>query len=353
MPATNTNTITLHTKYPSTSAISTATTTTGTNTNSTVYSQSQPSSPTPPNTKLVSQTSTSSGSGSGSGSAIPTSPSGAVFEIDERYECEVVNALVSLLLQHGPLSLGKLGSMLHNALSNHLLPSALKRQFGGLQKFIRRHPNRFRIGDDHPYNPHVHIIHNQTFAYPMASTSTPTAVNHTQINLNTQNNANTANHSNGAVSPSATVPSAVNGAVKPKEAEKNVFLPQQTAVDPSTLSAFNFLVPQTVSNELLLPHMLYSGFLPVPQLPLLDYYSLLQYAPFAANGHQHALDLETLQLQLLALQAQAHAQVAAAAQVHPASVSMPPSPTHALSALPSPTTAHGHAANIGVPLSYA
>ena len=61
-----------------------------------------------------------------------------------------------ILANHGSLPIGKMGSLLHKAANNHLLPSILKERYGGLKKFLTSN-EEFVLGTDHPYNPHVRL----------------------------------------------------------------------------------------------------------------------------------------------------------------------------------------------------
>ena len=79
------------------------------------------------------------------------------FDIPDVSEPELVSMIQRLLLQCGSVPVGKLGSLLHNVMNNHSLPSMLKEKFGGLKRFLERHLDLFTIGVDHPFNPHVHL----------------------------------------------------------------------------------------------------------------------------------------------------------------------------------------------------
>lgn len=66
-------------------------------------------------------------------------------------------ALASRVLEtHGSLPIGKMGSLLHKAANNHMIPSILKERYGGLKKFLTSNPE-FTLDTDHPYNPHVRL----------------------------------------------------------------------------------------------------------------------------------------------------------------------------------------------------
>ena len=79
------------------------------------------------------------------------------FEVPDVSEAELVAMIQRLLVQCGSVPVGKLGSLLHNVMNNHSLPSMLKEKFGGLKRFLERHLDLFTIGVDHPFNPHVHL----------------------------------------------------------------------------------------------------------------------------------------------------------------------------------------------------
>lgn len=71
-------------------------------------------------------------------------------------EAELVSLAVNILLEHGAVPVGKMGSMLHRAANNHNLPTILKDRYGGLKKFLLNQ-DEFIVGTDHPYNPHVRL----------------------------------------------------------------------------------------------------------------------------------------------------------------------------------------------------
>ena len=79
------------------------------------------------------------------------------FDTPDVTEHELVTMITKILLQCGSVPVGKLGSLLHNVMNNHSLPSMLKEKFGGLKRFLERHGGEFTIGVDHPFNPHVHL----------------------------------------------------------------------------------------------------------------------------------------------------------------------------------------------------
>jgi hypothetical protein len=79
------------------------------------------------------------------------------FEVPSVSEEDLVAMINKLLSQYGSVPVGKLGSLLHNVMNNHSLPSMLKERYGGLKKFIERHLDKFTIGADHQFNPTVHL----------------------------------------------------------------------------------------------------------------------------------------------------------------------------------------------------
>lgn len=79
------------------------------------------------------------------------------FETPDVSEPDLVIMIRKLLLQYGSVPVGKLGSLLHNHMQNHSLPSMLKERYGGLKKLIERHTDSFIIGTDHPFNPSTHL----------------------------------------------------------------------------------------------------------------------------------------------------------------------------------------------------
>eukprot|EP00463_Aulacantha_scolymantha_P003124 TRINITY_DN3927_c0_g1_i1.p2 TRINITY_DN3927_c0_g1~~TRINITY_DN3927_c0_g1_i1.p2 ORF type:complete len:136 (+),score=19.74 TRINITY_DN3927_c0_g1_i1:644-1051(+) len=77
------------------------------------------------------------------------------FQMPVISEQTLVKMVEALLIDHGSMSVGKVGSLLHNLTQNHSLPAMLKQQFGGLKCLLMRHPEKFVMGMDHPYNPCV------------------------------------------------------------------------------------------------------------------------------------------------------------------------------------------------------
>jgi hypothetical protein len=78
-------------------------------------------------------------------------------EVPNVSEQDLVAMIRKLLLQYGSVRVGKLGSLLHNVMNNHSLPSILKERYGGLKKLLERHTDTVIIGSDHPFNPSTHL----------------------------------------------------------------------------------------------------------------------------------------------------------------------------------------------------
>jgi len=103
------------------------------------------------------------------------------FEVPEISELELVGLIERLLMHHGSVPVGKMGSLLHTVVNNHSLPAMLKERYGGLKKFLERHPSIFRIGVDHPFNPHVHLLHpSQSLVHSHSHPSSLTLQQHPQ-----------------------------------------------------------------------------------------------------------------------------------------------------------------------------
>jgi len=56
------------------------------------------------------------------------------FEVPDIGEVELVGLVQDVLTKYGPVPVGKMGSLLHNMVNNHSLPSMLKERYGGLKK---------------------------------------------------------------------------------------------------------------------------------------------------------------------------------------------------------------------------
>jgi hypothetical protein len=80
------------------------------------------------------------------------------FEMPKYNEGELVELMSKILRENGGVvTVGKMGSLMHNATNNHSLPAMIKTRFGGLKKLLRRHEDEFFIAPDHPHNPHVSL----------------------------------------------------------------------------------------------------------------------------------------------------------------------------------------------------
>jgi len=73
-------------------------------------------------------------------------------------EAELVHNISQLLLQHANMNVGKLGGLLHKFMKDHTVNAMIKLRYGGLKKFLQRHPNTFSVGNKHKYNPTVRLI---------------------------------------------------------------------------------------------------------------------------------------------------------------------------------------------------
>ncbi len=63
-----------------------------------------------------------------------------------------------VLIDKGPLPVGEIGKMLQDACSVvSTMSTVLKERFGGLKKFLERHPDDFVLANDHPFNPNVYL----------------------------------------------------------------------------------------------------------------------------------------------------------------------------------------------------
>ena len=63
-----------------------------------------------------------------------------------------------VLIEKGPLPVGEIGKMLQDACSVvSTMSTILKERFGGLKKFLERHPDDFVLANDHPFNPNVYL----------------------------------------------------------------------------------------------------------------------------------------------------------------------------------------------------
>mmetsp|Transcript_16929 Transcript_16929/g.25532 ORF Transcript_16929/g.25532 Transcript_16929/m.25532 type:complete len:1244 (-) Transcript_16929:329-4060(-) len=67
-----------------------------------------------------------------------------------------------ILQERGPLPVGEIGKMLQEITCISTLSAYLKDKFGGLKKFLEIFTDDFVISTDHPFNPHVFLLHSLT-----------------------------------------------------------------------------------------------------------------------------------------------------------------------------------------------
>src|SRR3546814_4385462 len=65
--------------------------------------------------------------------------------------------VVQVRERKGPLPVGEIGKQLQEATGNPQLSQVLKERYGGLKKFIEGISSIVRVGEDHPFNPHVYL----------------------------------------------------------------------------------------------------------------------------------------------------------------------------------------------------
>jgi hypothetical protein len=126
------------------------------------------------------------------------------FDEPQLNEQHLIELVVQLLSQHGVVPVGKLGSLLHQATSNHSLPATLKERFGGLKKLLMGYDDIFLIGDDHPFNPSVSLRN-----------ADPTVKSRNTPNPPNNRHALAVNHSGGSRSSNDSLRSS-NDSVRPK-----------------------------------------------------------------------------------------------------------------------------------------
>lgn len=69
----------------------------------------------------------------------------------------LISMVVHVLEMKGPLPVGEIGKQLQEATGNPQLSQVLKERYGGLKKFIEGISSIVRVGEDHPFNPHVYL----------------------------------------------------------------------------------------------------------------------------------------------------------------------------------------------------
>lgn len=70
---------------------------------------------------------------------------------------ELIKVARHVLMVHGNLTVGTMGSLMHKYMGNHNLPTMLKDKFGGLKKFLAAHEDNFVLGGEHAFNPLVSL----------------------------------------------------------------------------------------------------------------------------------------------------------------------------------------------------
>jgi len=73
-------------------------------------------------------------------------------------EESIIILVNQILEQFGALPIGEIGKQLQIKTGNDDFPKLLKKSFYGLKKFITAHPNLFRFGDNHNFNPVVYRV---------------------------------------------------------------------------------------------------------------------------------------------------------------------------------------------------
>eukprot|EP01041_Mallomonas_annulata_P000479 gene479-895_t len=74
----------------------------------------------------------------------------------------VAYLIIHVIEQRGPQPIGEIGKLLQEATGNPNLSKVLKSQFRGLKRLIEGYPHLLRLGDDHSFNPHVHLVSRQS-----------------------------------------------------------------------------------------------------------------------------------------------------------------------------------------------
>ena len=128
-----------------------------------------------------------------------------------------LKALLRLvLMEKGPLPVGEIGKMLQDACSVvATMSTVLKERFGGLKKFLERHPDDFILANDHPFNPNVYLKDTLTVDEFSAITrgesiSRSSVSSHSTMNTNgtgkARNRRNSRTGVNRKKSPAPTMP---------------------------------------------------------------------------------------------------------------------------------------------------
>jgi len=82
---------------------------------------------------------------------------GAMMEQGEATAEAVALLTRQILLARGPLPVGEIGKLLQESTDNKAFSATLKVRFGGLKRFIERHPFWFTVEASHPFNPLVRM----------------------------------------------------------------------------------------------------------------------------------------------------------------------------------------------------
>ena len=130
------------------------------------------------------------------------------FETPDLTDDELVHLVIDLLKERVSVPVGRMGSLLHDVTNNHSLPAMLKEQFGGLKRYLERHPDIFHVGRDHPYNPNVSLKPKwYNFAPPR-----PLTLNAHQAQGGSLPNSSSANGLSSAHGSSGNLQALANGA---------------------------------------------------------------------------------------------------------------------------------------------
>jgi hypothetical protein len=140
-----------------------------------------------------------------SDSLVPSYPSlHSYLKLSSLSEDELIALTCKILIEHGSVPVGKLGSLLHKAANDHTLPALLKERYGGLKKFLQSQGKWFLLADNHVYNPDVTLnpaIHSElqaAIAYKSIDShpfSSP-ALSNSYSNRCSQSKANSASTTN-------------------------------------------------------------------------------------------------------------------------------------------------------------
>ena len=76
---------------------------------------------------------------------------------DSANPAELVSLAENILNDKGPLPVGEVGKMLQEETGIPNLSQLLKDKHNGLKKFLEKYSDKFIMGQDHPFNPHVYL----------------------------------------------------------------------------------------------------------------------------------------------------------------------------------------------------